>query len=169
MLRTFMACLEAILAELGVKQLVVAAVTPLKRMWQRAFGFAPLTVEEAAAVEDTLVSPDPETCVMMRKALGAQAAREDTLTGALASARRAVASALAQSAGKRAAGDAVRACACARVLYANEFEAVDAAWRSSRLLLCPGQPLPCPGGALLRQARKAQRGEAGDHPHRVCT
>lgn len=115
-----MACLEAILAELGVKQLVVAAATPLKRMWQRAFGFAPLTVEEAAAVEDTLVSPDPETCVMMRKALGAQAAREDTLTGALASARAAVASTLAKSA-KRTAPAAVRVFAHSCFLRGTTF------------------------------------------------
>ena len=70
--RTFMTSLEAVLAELGVKQLVVASITSLKTMWRGSFGCRPLTVDEAALVEEHLVSPDPETCVMMRKPLGAQ-------------------------------------------------------------------------------------------------
>jgi hypothetical protein len=96
-----MTCLEAILSELGVRQLIVAAITPLKRMWQKAFGFTSLTVEEAAAVDDYLVSPDPETCVLMRKPLGAQAKHEDTLTASVASARQAVCQKLAEHAKRR--------------------------------------------------------------------
>lgn len=71
-LRTFMTSLEAVLTELGVKQLVVASIMSLKRMWRNSFNFRPLTVEEASLAEEYLVSPDPETCVMMRKPLGAQ-------------------------------------------------------------------------------------------------
>jgi hypothetical protein len=96
-----MTCLEAVLSELGVKQLIVAAITPLKRMWRKAFGFTSLTVEEAAAVDDYLVSPDPETCVLMRKPLGAQAKREDTLTDSVASTRQAVCQQLAEHAKRR--------------------------------------------------------------------
>jgi hypothetical protein len=100
-LRAFMASLEAILSELGVKQIVVASINPLKMMWQDVFGFQPLTVDEAALAEEHLVSPDPETCVMMRKPLGAQAVYEDTLASSVSNTRKALLSTLAQHVQRR--------------------------------------------------------------------
>jgi hypothetical protein len=44
-----------VLAELGVRQLIVASLVTLKSMWRDKFGFQQLTVDEAAIVEDILV------------------------------------------------------------------------------------------------------------------
>jgi hypothetical protein len=107
-----MSCLEATLAELGVKQLVVAALTTVKPMWRDAFGYKPLTVEEAGLVEAYLVSPDPETCVMMRKPLGAQAAAEEAAAPSATNTRRAVATSLAQAAKRRREADTEARLAC---------------------------------------------------------
>ena len=120
-LRAFMAGLEAILAELGVKQMLVASIMPLKHMWRDRFGFEPLTVEEATLAEEYLVSPDPETCVMMRKPLGAQAKYEDTLTGTLNKTRQALNSSLAQHDKRRREREAAVGPSSASVVYDSQL------------------------------------------------
>jgi hypothetical protein len=54
-------------------RLAVPAVRPLKDVWLDKFSYKQLTVEEVDLVEEHIVSPDPETCILMRKPLGKQA------------------------------------------------------------------------------------------------
>jgi len=75
-LKALLAALEHFLGSLGVKQLVIPAVRELRGMWTRTFSMQLLTLEEAALIEPQIVFPDPESCVLLRKPLGVQAALE---------------------------------------------------------------------------------------------
>ena len=60
---------EGRLAGLGVRRLVVQSVRSLLPMWLGSLGFMPLTLAEADAVDDLLVSPDPDSAQLVKKSL----------------------------------------------------------------------------------------------------
>ena len=60
---------ESRLAGLGVRRLVVQSVRALLPMWLGSPGFMPLTLAEADAVDDLLVSPDPDSAQLVKKSL----------------------------------------------------------------------------------------------------
>ena len=61
--------MESRLAGLGVRRLVVQSVRVLLPMWLGSLGFMPLTLAEADAVDDLLVSPDPDSAQLVKKSL----------------------------------------------------------------------------------------------------
>jgi hypothetical protein len=73
-LRMLFTAMETVLTELGVKQILVPSIRRLKRMWCEKFGFVRMTLDEVAKVEDWIVYPDAETCILLRKLLGQQTA-----------------------------------------------------------------------------------------------
>lgn len=66
-MRILVSVIESLLARLGVKHLLVPAVKGLKRMWVHKFNMRQLTLQEAACVEDMIVSPDADSCVLLMK------------------------------------------------------------------------------------------------------
>lgn len=62
---------------MGVQWLVVPSLRDLLPMWVHKFRCQPLTLAEAQALESCVVSPDPESAQLLKKALqpGAASAR----------------------------------------------------------------------------------------------
>lgn len=77
------AAIEAVLTELKVSQILVPSIRSLKRMWCQNFYFERMTLDEVAKVEDHIVFPDQDSCILLRKTLGKQIAplRVDTSAG----------------------------------------------------------------------------------------
>ncbi|CAK0784514.1 hypothetical protein CVIRNUC_007718 [Coccomyxa viridis] len=68
-LKRLLKAMESRLAGLGVRRLVVQSVRVLLPMWLGSLGFMPLTLAEADAVDDLLVSPDPDSAQLVKKSL----------------------------------------------------------------------------------------------------
>lgn len=98
-LRMLFAAIEAVLTELKVTQILVPSIRSLKRMWCnftrpnsclhvpmfksefkrhkcrcQNFYFERMTLDEVAKVEDYIVFPDPDSCILLRKRLGQEVA-----------------------------------------------------------------------------------------------
>jgi hypothetical protein len=52
-----------------VKHLVVPSVRSLMPMWMHKFSFVPMTLAEAEALEERIVSPDPVSAQLLKKVL----------------------------------------------------------------------------------------------------
>lgn len=61
---------ESQLATLGVQYMIVPSMRQLLGMWRDKFGFVPLTLAEAEALDDRIVSPDSDSAQLLKKALG---------------------------------------------------------------------------------------------------
>lgn len=50
--------------------MIVASMRQLLGMWGNKFDFVPLTLAEAEALDDRIVSPDSDSAQLLKKALG---------------------------------------------------------------------------------------------------
>ena len=64
-----MQALQALLRKLKVEHLVLHSLPSLRRMWTQGFGFAALTIAEAAAVEPRVVTLDSASAGLLKKPL----------------------------------------------------------------------------------------------------
>ncbi|KAK9831355.1 hypothetical protein WJX81_004903 [Elliptochloris bilobata] len=68
-LRRFMNALQALLRLLKVEHLVLPSLPQLRPMWMQRFGFTPLTIAEAAAVEQHVITLDSTSASLLKKPL----------------------------------------------------------------------------------------------------
>ncbi|BDA44637.1 hypothetical protein COCOBI_06-1140 [Coccomyxa sp. Obi] len=61
---------ESRLASVGVQYMIVPSMRQLLGMWRDKFGYVPLTLAEAEALDDRIVSPDSDSAQLLKKALG---------------------------------------------------------------------------------------------------
>lgn len=73
-LRMLFAAIETVLTELKVTQILIPSIRSLKRMWCQNFYFERMTLDEVAKVEDHIVFPDQDSCILLRKQLGKEIA-----------------------------------------------------------------------------------------------
>lgn len=64
-----MQAVEELLYSMKVQRLVIPSVKPLLNMWTRKFGCVRLSAAECAALEERIVSPDPDSAVMVVKSI----------------------------------------------------------------------------------------------------
>ena len=102
------AAIEAVLTELKVSQILVPSIRSLKRMWCQNFYFERMTLDEVAKVEDHIVFPDQDSCILLRKTLGKQIAPLRVATGAAGSSKHKVPQGIALWQGKVVCGTIMR-------------------------------------------------------------
>lgn len=57
------------LGSLGVQYMIVPSLCQLLGMWRDRFGFVPVTLTEAAALDSRIVSPDTDSAQLLKKCL----------------------------------------------------------------------------------------------------
>ncbi len=61
--------MEGRLASLGVQYMIVPSLRQLLGMWRDRFGYMPLTLSEAEALDNRIVSPDTDSAQLLKKCL----------------------------------------------------------------------------------------------------